>query len=842
MVSRRTTRGPEAPRLTDFIHQRREEILAAWKSRVRALPAATKLDEPALLDHVPALLERIAQSANELVSGGVAQPPISLAELHALHRLSEGFDLNQVITEFAILRDIVTKLWEQNLLDVTHRHELRVLNRAIDTAISASAERFTAARDRTLHAFEKISSAASGTRNLDQLLERLLRVLMQTSKVIETIAILIRDADTLRLRATAGLETLIPKEFSVRLGEGFLGSIAQDGQARALKAGASDPLFEKTRLSSAGVRVVHGVPLFDNGDTIGVAFMGSLSVDTFPGEDTRLFSAMANRASHAIYQYILREQGERTATVLRESEARFRTLADNVPEIVWMADGAANVFWYNARWTELTGVTVPRLERADGACWSWESLIHPDHAERVSIKSRHALATSEPWEDTFPLLARDGRYRWFLFRVAPIRDNGHIGRWLGTGTDVTTVRYLDEVTKVLASSLDYGATLERVAGLVVPDLADWCIIDILERGGELRRVGIATSDPTKEAWAHDWIRKHPANPTASRGIYHAIETGEPEFFPIMSDEILAQNANLRELSEHGLRSVIIAPLNARGRTLGTITLLRMGSGRRYDHSDVERAKELGTRAGLCVDNARLYQEAQRAVRLREDVLAIVSHDLRNPLGAIDLSASMLLQSYGSDARARNQIEVIRRSVGRMEHMINDLLDMASIQAGRLSLKRQLEDARSLIEEAIDAHAPLAQERGIHIERDIALDNVELDCDRDRVAQVFGNLLGNALKFCRRGDVISIRAFREANHARFDIRDTGPGIAEEDLPHIFEPYWSARREQAKGSRSTGLGLHICKAIVEAHGGTLRVESELGQGATFSIALPIARIDA
>jgi PAS domain S-box-containing protein len=678
MVSRRTTRGAETPRLTDFIHENRQEILATWELAVRALPVVKTLERPALMDQVPDLLERIAQSADELATGGVAQPPITFAQLRALNKLGEGFDLAQVITELTILRDIITRMWDQPLRDVGHRRDLHILNDAMDKAISSAARRFQEARDRTLQALDRISA------------------------------------------------------------------------------------------------------------------------------------------------------------VLRDSETRFQTLADNVPEVVWMADANGKVFWYNARWTQLTGITF-----ADEGGAGWQRALHPDYMSRVSIRIHRAITTGEMWEDMFPLRRLDGQYRWVLFRAMPIRDDtGKVVRWLGTGTDVTNVRFLDEATRVLSSSLDYNATLERLARLVVPELADFCVVDLVETEGEVRRVAVAHNDPATDAWAHAWIREHPPDPKASRGIFHVIRSGEADFLREVTPDVLKDNQNLRALYDLGLKSAIIVPLSARGRTIGAITLLMMDSKRIYESADVEFAKELGRRAGLAVDNARLYQAAQRAVRLREDVLAIVSHDLRNPLGAIDLSASMLLQTVGNEARARNQLEVIRRSVGRMEHMINDLLDMASIQAGRLSLKRELEDAKSLINEVLDVHEPIAQGKSIRLGREISIENEKIESDRDRIAQVFGNILGNALKFCRPGDAITVRAYRTDHEVRFEIQDTGPGIAEEDLPHIFEPYWSVKRAQPKGTKSTGLGLHICKAIIEAHGGRLWAASKLGHGATFTVALPIA----
>ena len=185
------------------------------------------------------------------------------------------------------------------------------------------------------------------------------------------------------------------------------------------------------------------------------------------------------------------------------------------------------------------------------------------------------------------------------------------------------------------------------------------------------------------------------------------------------------------------------------------------------------------------------------------------------------------------------METIRRSTERMEKMIGDLLDMATIQSGRLTIESAEVVGRDLVNEVIDLYEPLALENGIKIVRDIEAANVQLFCDRDRIQQVFGNLIGNAKKFCRAGDVIFVRAKIEDKHAIFSVQDTGPGISPEDLPRIFEPYWSGERGRNKG---TGLGLFIAKAIVEAHGGTLSVVSKPDEGTTFSFtlaALAVAR---
>ncbi|HEY1555062.1 MAG TPA: ATP-binding protein [Kofleriaceae bacterium] len=309
----------------------------------------------------------------------------------------------------------------------------------------------------------------------------------------------------------------------------------------------------------------------------------------------------------------------------------------------------------------------------------------------------------------------------------------------------------------------------------------------------------------------------------------------------LAREIAAAGVACARRDAYGLRALYGMPLVHKGRLLGVACIGSL-TAPELTAQDQRVFAALVTRATSAIAQHVLREEAERAaaasaeaVRLREDVLAIVSHDLRNPLGTVELAAAMLSGCVAGDARAEKHVDTIRRSVDRMEHMIRDLLDMAGIQAGRLVLERRLEDARTLLDEVVEVHSPLAAERGIRIERVGAPAGLRVDCDRERIGQVFANLVGNALKFCRRGDTIAIAIARTGDRARIAFRDTGPGIADLDLPHLFEPYYSASRHNKQG---TGLGLYICKAIVEAHGGTIAVDSALGRGTTFVITLPAA----
>jgi PAS domain S-box-containing protein len=816
----------ESHRLGALIRRRRDEILARWERAARTLPHASKLDQPRLVDHIPELLDRVVWMIE--ARGRDVELGKRVSTRHALARLEEGFDLLEVIDEFGVLREVLHEVLRDSGEELG-LDEIGVLERAIHTAVKDSVERYTDVRERTLQGFDRIGAAALESQSLDDLLRRLLVVLHETTPSIDMSSIYLREGDMLRVRATAGMGREVEERLAMRVGEGFAGIIAQRGEPMTLHHPTPEQLRSPV-LAQANLRVIHGVPIVDGAAVIGVAEIASSTADDFSLQDQRIFAAMVARASAAILQHVLREQAQRAARQLAERERQLRALADNIPQLAWMADARGVVYWFNAGWYEYTGLTP------DDTTTDWKATVHhPEHFARVERQWEDSVAAGTPWEDVLALRGKDGNYRWFLSRAVPIRDAaGNIERWFGTNTDVTRRRFLDNATKVLSSSLEYHETLQQLAQLAVPDLADWCIVDLIENG-KLEHVAIVHHDGDKLELAQQYVR---ANAEVDKGTHAVMVTGLPKIAADITDDMVASSAqnaeHLRLLRALGFKSWIGAPLIARGQTFGVIHLVMSDSGRRYASAEVEIAAELGQRAGVAVDNARLYRDAQEAVRMRDDVLAIVSHDLRNPLGAIDLAATVLMQ-HGSDARARKHLGTIRRSTERMEHLINDLLDMASINVGRFSIEPIVVDAGAVIEEALDIHEPLANERGIAIVRHCDVRGVPLRADRDRLIQVFGNVLGNASKFCKPGDVVTVRCARDGDRVRFSIADTGPGIPRADFPRIFEPYWSGRAGKKTG---TGLGLFITKAIVEAHGGKIGVDSEEGHGATFEITLPVA----
>jgi len=234
------------------------------------------------------------------------------------------------------------------------------------------------------------------------------------------------------------------------------------------------------------------------------------------------------------------------------------------------------------------------------------------------------------------------------------------------------------------------------------------------------------------------------------------------------------------------------------------------------------------------EHKRLEAELRMALEVRERVLAVVSHDLRNPLGTIQLAMATMPDAARADAEVERRIAIVERATKLMETLIGDLLHIATIQTGSLRLQLADEQAGALVREAYENHAPIAHDKGLVLVNETHLEGVRVRCDRARVLQVLGNLIGNAIKFCTRDDTIRLRGHADERSLVLEIQDSGPGIPHDDIPHLFEPYWSSDRGRQRG---TGLGLFICEALVEAHGGQLTVVSTVGVGTKFRVVLPL-----
>ena len=398
--------------------------------------------------------------------------------------------------------------------------------------------------------------------------------------------------------------------------------------------------------------------------------------------------------------------------------------------------------------------------------------------------------------------------------------------------------FLAEAGALLARSLDYNATLRQLVNLSVPMLADLCILDVREEDEGIRRLHVQHADPGRAALAARLL-EFPLDRARPHLVHVPLRLGRSELVPEVTADYLRSISQSEEhhsvLLELAPISLMSVPLLVRGSTLGALTFART-RGAAYGPADVALGEELARRAALAVDSARLYHAAQQAVQARDDVLGIVSHDLRNPLSAIAMCANTLLEGDAGDLpeTAAELAQTIRQSSDWMNRLIQDLLDVASIEAGRLALERRPVDPVRLAVETTVMLEPLAQERAVELREELPEELPRVDADPERVVQVLSNLVGNALKFTPKGGAVVVRATAENGAVRFAVADTGVGIPAEHLPHIFDRFWQARKGAARAG--AGLGLAISRGIVEAHGGRLVVESHEGKGTTFSFTLP------
>jgi len=288
----------------------------------------------------------------------------------------------------------------------------------------------------------------------------------------------------------------------------------------------------------------------------------------------------------------------------------------------------------------------------------------------------------------------------------------------------------------------------------------------------------------------------------------------------------------------GVRSYMAVPLVHGGRVLGAMAFGIAESARRFGADDVALATELGRRCAFALENARLYREAQEATRTREEVLSIISHDLQTPIGAIRLGVGLMRRLLRRGAREEELVktaDTIERATERLGRLVQDLVDFARMERGRLTVRVQPEDALAMLSDALEIVKPLADDGEVALTLEVPAGMRPVACDRHRVMQVLQNLLGNAIKVVPAGGAVRVDARPAADELVVSVSDDGPGIPPEDLPRVFERFWRGKRPGYEGS---GLGLAIARAIVEAHGGRIWVESEVGAGTTFSFALPFA----
>lgn len=408
--------------------------------------------------------------------------------------------------------------------------------------------------------------------------------------------------------------------------------------------------------------------------------------------------------------------------------------------------------------------------------------------------------------------------------------------------------FLAEAGTVLASSFDYGEMFSGLARLLIPNFADCCIVDLVQDDGSLQPIVVAHKDKELEHRIREFRRVFPASIDDGRGVAAALKSGLPVLSKQFGEKQMAAFARSPEeeqaLRQLDIQSYMVVAMRARGRTLGGLCFASMTE-RRYNDADLTLAVELAERAGLALDNSRLYAEARQAREAAEAAntakdrfLAMLSHELRTPLSPV-LHATTLLEEQSCPEHMRSTLETIRRNVQLEARLIDDLLDLARIRNGKLQLQPEPVDAHDLIRRAADICQPDILTRNLTLTLDLRAPRPVLEADPARIQQIFWNLISNAVKYTPPGGTITLRTEEDEKQGllRVEVTDSGVGIEPARLERIFDAF-----EQANSGRSggLGLGLAICRALVTLHGGSIEGRSHgTDKGAVFTVTLPLAR---
>jgi PAS domain S-box-containing protein len=478
--------------------------------------------------------------------------------------------------------------------------------------------------------------------------------------------------------------------------------------------------------------------------------------------------------------------------------------------------------------------------------------LFPDfHATGFEQPVRRAMAERMPTT----VEAQDSRRgEWWLVQCYPLPHGGLAVQW----RDITARKraeeaghYLARASEILSASLEYRETLNDLAQLVVPELADWCAVEIARGDDCLEQVAVAHVDPAKVRWGRELSERYPARRDAPAGVYNVLRTGQPELYPEVTDDMLAASAvddeHLRISRELGIHSVMLVPLSARDRVLGVLTLITSESRRRYGDADLRLAMELAHRAGIAVENARLHEEALRAGaeateanRAKTEFLATMSHELRTPLNAIAGYTSLLNMGVKGTLNGdqADYVERIARSGRYLLSLVQDVLSFAKLEAGRVELDIAPVAVSPLLAELDVLMEPLAKDAGLTLEQETCDSELRVWADEERLRQILLNLVSNAVKFTPRGGSVRLGCVVEHETAAITVRDTGVGIPEDKLETVFAPFVQLHRDAAGSQAGTGLGLAISRDLAREMRGDLTVQSQVGKGSVFTVRLPLA----
>lgn len=566
---------------------------------------------------------------------------------------------------------------------------------------------------------------------------------------------------------------------------------------------------------------------------------------------------------------------EEAAAALQESEARFRSIVETTGEWIWAMDATGHLTYNNPAVEDILGYTPAELLGQQSLDY-----VHPDDRRWVEPRLVGWVAEKQGWTDiVMRWRHRRGGYRYLESSAVPVLDDaGEVAGFRGADRDVTErkqaedvvrrlnqdlerrvaertaeltaarqrLAFLAEASSVLASSLDYAATLASVVRLVVPALADWCAVEILQPDGTLRRLAAAHADPAREAAITAVAERFAAGPEPANPLREVLRAGQPVLVPDVTEAYLAamtdQAAFRDAVRPLGFRSGLIVPLRVQGEVAGALTLAVGEGERRFGPADLALAEDLARRAAVAIENARLYQATQEALAAREEFLSVAAHELKTPVTNVRGFTELALRQYrrerGPDPeRVQRALAALDRESGRLAHLVGQLLDISRLESDRLALDLVPTDLVRLVRD-VAAGAQLGTTE--HTIRLHSPEEVVAIVDPLRIEQLLSNLLSNAIKYSPSGGPIDVDLGRPApDRVRLAVRDRGIGVPAAQQAHLFERYYRGR----PGDRvaGLGLGLYISRQIVTMHGGEIALETPEDGGSRFVVTLPVGPAD-
>jgi len=400
-------------------------------------------------------------------------------------------------------------------------------------------------------------------------------------------------------------------------------------------------------------------------------------------------------------------------------------------------------------------------------------------------------------------------------------------------------RFLADTTRLLNASLEFQTSAGAAARVVVPELADWSCLFVAEAEITPSALEVVHHDPSRDPAVErltEWLREHAPGPLGREALANARAVFlDPEMSESQTGWF--EEKEFRELvDEMGFAAGVVVPILGKARVRGTLSLISSHVSRCYREADRPFFEELGRAVALDLENARLFEAGREATRVRDEVLSMVSHDLGNPLAAVSIAAGRIESRLKKvqDPEITRFVEMIRSAADSMERLIDDLLDVGRIETGgHFGIDRQPEDVAEMLTAVEERFRPRAEAKEVELVLDVDDPLPDVMADRERMIQVLSNLLSNALKFTADGRRIVIRVRRDGPDVLFSVEDAGLGMSEEEMEHLFDRFWQARRHRRAGA---GLGLTITKEIVEAHGGRIWARSREREGSTFFFTLP------